>query len=94
MKQLSLFEFENLLPKEKLPTNLTTNRHPIHKWYNFIAGFSPEFVSQCIQDANLKPEDIIIDPFAGLSTTLVQANSAGFPAVGFEVNPFFYDISF
>ncbi len=91
MKQLSIFE--DTLPKEKLPTNLTTNRHPIHKWYNFIAGFSPEFVSQCIEDANLQPNEIIIDPFAGLSTTLVQANWEGFPSIGFDVHPFFYDIS-
>lgn len=93
MKELSLFEFEDVLAKEKLPTNLTSNRHPIHKWYNFIAGFSPEFVSRCIKDADLKADEIIIDPFAGLSTTLVQANLAGFQAVGFEVHPFFYDIS-
>ena len=91
MKQLSLFE--DVLPKEKLPTNLTTNRHPIHKWYNFIAGFSPEFVSSCIQNANLKPNEVVIDPFAGLSTTLTQANLEGFGSVGFEAHPFFYDIS-
>ncbi|WP_242060399.1 site-specific DNA-methyltransferase [Aerosakkonema funiforme] len=91
MKQLSLFE--DPLPKEKLPTNLTTNRHHIHKWYNFIAGFSPEFVSKCIQNAELKADEIIIDPFAGLSTTLVQANLEGVCSVGFEAHPFFYDIS-
>lgn len=91
MKQISLFE--DALPKEKLPTNLTTNRHLIHKWYNFIAGFSPEFVSGCIKDAHLKAEEIIIDPFAGLSTTLVQANLEGFCSVGFEVHPFFYEMS-
>jgi len=91
MKQLSLFE--DAIPQEKLPTNLTANRHSIHRWYNFIAGFSPEFVSECIKNAHLKPDQIIIDPFAGLSTTLVQANLEGVCSVGFEVNPFFYDIS-
>ena len=30
------------------PTNLTTHRHPVDRWFNFIAGFSPEFVSSCI----------------------------------------------
>lgn len=91
MKQLSLFE--DALPQEKLPTNLTTNRHPIHKWFNFIAGFSPEFVTKCIREANLKADEILVDPFAGLSTTLVQANLEGVSSVGFEVHPFFYDIS-
>ncbi|CBN56725.1 MULTISPECIES: DNA methyltransferase [Kamptonema] len=82
-----------VISKEKLSTNLTANRHPIHRWFNFIAGFSPEFVSNCIQEANLKSNEIIIDPFAGLSTTLVQANREGIQSIGFEVHPFFYDIS-
>ncbi len=38
--------------KAKLPTNLTTKKHPVHRWMNFIAGFSPEFVSSCIQGSN------------------------------------------
>jgi DNA modification methylase len=91
MRQLKLFEYES--PREKLPTNLTTNRHPIHRWFNFIAGFSPEFVSWCIKEANLKGSDILIDPFSDLSTSLVQANIEGISSVGFEPHPFFYDIS-
>ena len=91
MRQLKLFEYES--PREKLPTNLTTNRHPIHRWFNFIAGFSPEFVTWCIKETNLKASDVLIDPFSGLSTSLVQANIQGISSVGFEAHPFFYDIS-
>ena len=79
--------------KAKLPTNLTTNKYPVHRWMNFIAGFSPEFVSNCIQNSNTKKNFQLIDPFAGLSTSLVQANLEGLPSVGFEVHPFFIDIS-
>ncbi|BBD67000.1 hypothetical protein NIES4072_57220 [Nostoc commune NIES-4072] len=91
MRQLRLFEYEP--SKEKLPTNLTTNRHPIHRWFNFIAGFSPEFVSSCIQESGLTVDEMLIDPFSGLSTSLVQANFHGISSVGFEAHPFFYDIS-
>ncbi|NEP43402.1 MAG: site-specific DNA-methyltransferase [Okeania sp. SIO2H7] len=91
MKKLSLFE--ELISQEKLPTNLTSDRHPIHRWFNFVAGFSPEFVSQCIRDAKLKKEDILIDPFAGLSTSLVQGNLEGINAIGFEPHPFLFDLS-
>lgn len=91
MRQLSLFS--EGMRSEKLPTNLTTRQHPIHRWFNFIAGFSPEFVSRCIREAALGSNDILIDPFAGLSTALVQANLEGIRSVGFEVHPFFFDIS-
>lgn len=92
MQQLTLLPDSKI--SGRLPTNLTTNRWPIHRWFNFIAGFSPEFVSQCIQEAGLvKGEGMLIDPFAGLSTALVQANFESVCSVGFETHPFFYDIS-
>ncbi|MBN1260897.1 MAG: DNA methylase [Anaerolineae bacterium] len=89
--QLDLFPRQ--IVKRKLPTNLTTNNHPIHRWFNFIAGFSPEFVQSCIRDADLSKTRVLIDPFAGLSTALVQANFEGISSVGFEPHPFFFDIS-
>ncbi len=60
---------------------------------NFIAGFSPEFVSQCIRESNVDSDSVLIDPFAGLSTSLVQASFEGMRSVGFEVHPFFADMS-
>jgi DNA modification methylase len=89
--QLELFPRQ--IVKRRLPTNLTANNHPIHRWFNFIAGFSPEFVQSCIHDAGLSETQTLIDPFAGLSTALVQANFEGISSVGFEPHPFFFDIS-
>lgn len=65
----------------------------MHRWFNFIAGFSPEFVTRSIQQAALPGTAVVLDPFAGLSTTLVQAGAEGVNSVGFEPHPFFYDIS-
>lgn len=77
---------------KQLPTNLTAGRYPIHRWFNFIAGFSPEFVSQCLAAQSVR-KGRLIDPFAGLSTSLVQARFEGIPSVGFETHPFFHDLS-
>jgi DNA modification methylase len=92
MSQLALFN--DALPRHKLPTNLTTRNHAVHRWFNFIAGFSPEFVSSCIEDSGLKRSGgILIDPFAGASTALVQANIDGVRSIGYEPHPFFFDMS-
>lgn len=100
MYQLNLFNSENSLVKTKslpsnknLSTNVFTNHYSIHRWYNFIAGFSPEFVQVCIKDAKLNCDDVVIDPFSGLGTTLVEANFQNLFSIGFEAHPFFYDIS-
>lgn len=84
----------DLISADKLPTNLTTDNHPIHRWYNFIAGFSPEFIQSCINEARLNGEHRLLDPFAGSGTSLVQASLAGVGGVGFEAHPFFYDLAY
>ncbi|MDQ1536186.1 MAG: hypothetical protein QOE58_579, partial [Actinomycetota bacterium] len=81
------------LAVHRLPTNSTTGRHPVHRWFNFIAGFSPEFVRASIQQAGLAAGDRLLDPFAGLGTALLEANWQGLHASGFEPHPFMFDMA-
>ncbi len=75
---------------ERLPTNTTANRHAVHRWFNFIAGFAPEFVAQhCPQS----PGGVLLDPFAGCGTSLVVAQAYDQRAIGFEPHPFFVRIA-
>ncbi|MDQ2100078.1 MAG: DNA methylase [Tychonema bourrellyi B0820] len=89
--QLSLFT--DPIHPSLAPTNLTSSRHPIHRWANFIAGYSPEFVSECIREAYLSPGDTVLDPFGGLGTTPVQSLLDGFSCIACEANPYFAHIA-
>ncbi len=64
---------------------------PIHRWIPWIAGFSAQFVDDAIASylpkAGRKPH-LILDPFAGVGTTLVEAVKAGHDSIGYEINPF------
>lgn len=79
-------------PRERLPTNTTANRHAIHRWFNFIAGFSPEFVQDCC-DRIGDGEKYLLDPFAGCGTALVGALQQGLTAIGYEPHPVFSRIA-
>lgn len=46
-KNLELFEGQESL-KERLPTNTLSHKHRVQRWANFIAGYSVEFVEQCL----------------------------------------------
>jgi len=64
---------------------------PLHRWVPWIAGFSAEFVDDCL-DKYLRVEggnaSWILDPFAGVGTTLLQAFTRGHNVLGFEINPY------
>jgi 16S rRNA G966 N2-methylase RsmD len=63
---------------------------PLHRWVPWIAGFSAEFVEDAIKrylprkDSNAW----VLDPFAGVGTTLVESYLTGLNVVGFEINPY------
>src|SRR5258707_1772499 len=65
---------------------------PIHRWVDWIAGFSSDCAGQVIDDFIVSPRQhrkaLILDPFAGVATTLVEAQRRGIRSVGFEINPF------
>ena len=60
---------------------------PVHGWVPWIAGFSSQFVQDAL-DKHMDSAGTVLDPFAGVGTTLVEADLAGHEAVGFEVNPY------
>ena len=64
------------------------NRHaPIHRWVPWIAGYSKHFVADALARFATAP-GVVLDPFSGVGTTLVEADLAGHAAIGFEINPY------
>ena len=71
----------------------TENRNQaVHRWVPWIAGFSSQFVRGCFDRYCPSDKDIptitVLDPFAGVGTTLVEAVRRGYAAYGFEINPY------
>jgi hypothetical protein len=59
----------------------------VHAWYRFVLSFPPHLVDEYIQRFNLDRTTVLLDPFCGTGTTLVQAKKRGVPSVGIEANP-------
>lgn len=66
----------------------SSNRgEPVHRWVPWIAGYSRQFVTSAI-DMHMDGPGAVLDPFAGVGTTLVEADRKGHSSVGFEINPY------
>lgn len=72
-----------------------TTKH-VHRLHPYKGKFIPQLVEYFLDDKTDKfkkesyfqKEDIILDPFAGSGTTLVQANELGMHAVGIDISAF------
>jgi DNA modification methylase len=65
------------------------DRSPIegftHKFYRYPARFSPLFARAAIELFS-SPDDVVLDPYMGGGTTVVEAMAAGRKAIGTDLN--------
>ena len=61
-------------------------RGSTHRFYTYPAGFSPVFVETAIKSLT-KINDLVLDPFMGGGTTLIEALRAERKVVGIDLNP-------
>ena len=72
-------------------TAFSTNKSvPMHRWVNWVAGFSSDFVEQALSLHLPSPSSnqIILDPFGGVGTTPITAFLRGHSVISFDINPF------
>ncbi len=96
VEQLNLFEIE-VKGSPSVPSNgkstfsdpaFAANKIlPIHRWVPWIAGFSSDFVRDALK-SHLDSKGTVLDPFAGVGTTLVESVLSGHNTIGFEINPY------
>jgi DNA modification methylase len=60
----------------------------IHSWYNYLAGYSAEFVQQILLKEEANNKFKVLDPFCGVGTTNIVCKKNNIFSVGYEVNPF------
>ena len=71
------------------PAFMANREAPVHRWVPWIAGFSRQFVQDALARHLPGPgAGLVLDPFAGVGTTLIEADLAGHEAIGFEINPY------
>lgn len=60
---------------------------PVHGWYRFVLSFPPHLVRHYLKRFDVGPEQVVLDPFCGSGTTLVECKKRGVESLGIEPNP-------
>ena len=75
--------FRDLVPDAALPDRAT---HLVHPYPAKLLPHIPIFLLSCERFS--RPGDLVVDPFCGSGTVLVEAVLAGRTALGADANPF------
>ena len=59
-----------------------------HDWYRFVLSFPPHLVRKYLYEFKLKQDDVVLDPFCGTGTTLIEAKLLNISSIGIEANNF------
>lgn len=59
----------------------------VHDWYRFILSFPPHLVRDYINRFEIGAGSVVLDPFCGTGTTVVECKKLGIEGIGIEANP-------
>lgn len=83
---------DKLLINPKLSRSLISfqanKNEPVYRWFKYKEGFSSKFVKY-ILDTFKKPglNQVVLDPFSGIGTTITTAIESGYDSIGIELLP-------
>lgn len=63
------------------------NDKVFHDWYRFVLSFPPHLVREYMQRFGLREGSVMLDPFCGTGTAIVEAKRCGISSIGIEANP-------
>lgn len=71
----------------KAATFKSGTKKKIHNWFRLTPSFGPDLVDIMLEKMKYQKGEVVLDPFGGASTTLIQCKLNNIDSIGFEINP-------
>ncbi|EGP4766634.1 DNA methylase [Enterococcus faecium] len=76
-----------LLEKSSISSNRQATRYSAHGIHEYKGKFNPQIVHALLNILGANEESLILDPFCGSGTTLLESSLMGYKSIGFDINP-------
>lgn len=74
-------------PEDLSNNKLQPSDRAFHDWYRFVLSYPPHLVRHYMEQFGLGQDAVLLDPFCGTGTTIVEAKKNGVASVGVEAIP-------
>lgn len=78
---------QSTLENSGIKSKSWNSNYGTHGWHRYIGRFPPHLVRAILNNFQANEDDIVLDPFSGSGTTLVECRLLGIPAIGIEISP-------
>ena len=76
-----------LLEKPNHNAKCWSSDYGTHGFHRYVGRFPSHLIRSLINAFGANENDVILDPFSGSGTTLVESRMLGIPAIGIEISP-------
>jgi hypothetical protein len=59
----------------------------VHNWYRFVLSYPDHLVVDLLDKLKVRAGHIVLDPFVGTGTTLIECKRKGIDSIGIDANP-------
>jgi len=77
----------NEIASEYQSNKVRKEDNAFHNWYRFVLSYPPHLVKYYLDKFQIDSDSVVLDPFSGTGTTLVESKLNGVESVGIEANP-------
>lgn len=85
-KYIKLTEITDEFSRQSVSYQLS-KKDSLHRWLKYKEGFSSELVNKLLDAFNIKPGDLVLDPFLGSGTTSIVCQMRGINSFGYDILP-------
>lgn len=85
-KYIKITEISDEFSRQSVSYQLS-KRDSLHRWLKYKEGFSSQLVNKLLDQFDVQPGDLVLDPFLGSGTTAIVCQMRGINSMGFDILP-------